>query len=161
MKLNRTGSNWTELERNKINENWRIIEGNYNDVIDKVSEEAFDKVVNSAKLNWKEPVDSFADLPSGASEGDTRMVRDSGKVYRFNGEVWQEIQQIDAGPVNELDARLTSQLADIVENRLKFVTYEMFGVVGDGVNDDGVQIKRAHDFANTHNLPVYNPYGEY
>lgn len=111
MKLNRTGSNWTELERNKINENWRIIESNYNDVVDKVSEEAFDKVVNSAKLNWKEPVDKYADLPSGASEGDTRMVRDSGKVYRFNGEVWQEIQQIDAGPVNELDDRLTTQLA--------------------------------------------------
>ena len=84
MKLNRTGSNWTELERNKINENWRIIESNYNDVVDKVSEEAFDKVVNSAKLNWKEPVDKYADLPSWASECDTRMVRDSGKVYRFN-----------------------------------------------------------------------------
>src|SRR5690625_1143928 len=113
MKLNRTGSNWTELERNKINENWRIIEGNYNDVVDKVSEEAFKKVVDSAKLNWKEPVDSFADLPSAASEGDTRMARDSGKVYRFNGEMWQEIQQIDAGPVNEVDRRLTEQLAQI------------------------------------------------
>lgn len=119
MKLNRTGSNWTELERNKINENWRIIEGNYNDVVDKVSEKALDKVVNSAKLNWKEPVDKYADLPSEASEGDTRMVRDSGKVYRFNGKVWQEIQQIDAGPVNELDARLTSQLENIEEEMFK------------------------------------------
>src|SRR5690625_3782279 len=128
MKLNRTGSNWTELERNKINENWRIIEGNYNDVVDKVSEEAFKKVVDSAKLNWKEPVDSFADLSSAASEGDTRMARDSGKVYRFNGEMWQEIQQIDAGPVNEVDRRLTEQLAQkatlLKENKTYYIGEE-------------------------------------
>src|SRR5690625_4107966 len=113
MKLNRTGSNWSEMERNKTNENWRIIEGNYNDVVDKVSEEAFEKVVDSAKLNWKEPVDSFADLPSAASEGDTRMARDSGKVYRFNGEMWQEIQQIDAGPVHEIGRAARSAGGDI------------------------------------------------
>src|SRR5690625_2082535 len=112
MKLNRTGSNWTGLERNKINENWSIIEGSYNDVVENVSEKAFEQVVDSAKLDWKEPVDSFNDLPSSASEGEARMVRDTGKVYRYNGSAWVEIQQIDAGPVNELDTRLTQQLAD-------------------------------------------------
>src|SRR5699024_2880857 len=113
MKLNRNASNWSELERNKTNENWDIIEGSYNGVVGKISDEVVGHLIDSAKLNWKEPVDSFADLPSAASEGDTRMARDTGKVYRFNGEVWQEIQQIDAGPVNELDERLTTQLADI------------------------------------------------
>lgn len=155
MKLNRTGSNWTELERNKINENWRIIEGNYNDVVDKVSEEAFDKVVNSAKLNWKEPVDKYADLPSEASEGDTRMVRDSGKVYRFNGEVWQEIQQIDAGPVNELDDRLTTQLAEI--DKVRFyespISRKSPGMYASYVDDDG------RKGVYTKLYPVFSDYG--
>lgn len=119
MKLNRTASNWTSLERNKINENWDIIEGlggKVDNIVDEISDEAFNKIVDSAKLNWKEPVDTVGDLPSGANEGDTRMARDSGKVYRYNGSNWQEIQQIDAGPVNEVDRRLTEQLAQITTN---------------------------------------------
>src|SRR5699024_7569777 len=112
MKLNRTGANWDRLERNKINENWDIIEGNYNNVVEKVSDEAYQEVVDAAKINWKEPVDSQNELPRNAEEGDTRQTRDTGKVYRYNGSAWVEIQQIDAGPVNELDTRLTQQLAD-------------------------------------------------
>lgn len=161
MKLNRTGSNWTELERNKINENWRIIEGNYNDVVDKVSEEAFDKVVNSAKLNWKEPVDKYADLPSEASEGDTRMVRDSGKVYRFNGEVWQEIQQIDAGPVNELDDRLTTQLAEIDDFQSSYLSARGKSITDDDrlivlTDDDGNRgfYTKLFKLAKEYNIPI-------
>lgn len=41
------------------------------------------------------------------------------------------------------------------------VNYKMFGVVGNGQNDDGVQIKAAHHFANQSNLPVVNVNGEY
>ncbi len=41
------------------------------------------------------------------------------------------------------------------------VNYRMFGAVGDGKNDDGVQIKRAHQFANEHNLPVVQMSGEF
>src|SRR5690625_4799311 len=120
MRLNRTSSSWTELERDKLNENWRIIEGlggKVDNIVDEISDEAFDKIVDSAKLDWKNPVDSFEDLPSSASEGETRMVRDTGKVYRFNGLVWQEIQQIDVSPINEVDSRLTTQLADTDEFR--------------------------------------------
>ncbi len=36
----------------------------------------------------------------------------------------------------------------------KYVTYEEFGAVGDGVTDDFVAIKNAHDYANEHGLPV-------
>src|SRR5690625_2415194 len=45
MKLNRTGSNWNRLERNKINENWGIIEKSVVDAEDALinSEEALDK----------------------------------------------------------------------------------------------------------------------
>ena len=36
----------------------------------------------------------------------------------------------------------------------KYVTYEEFGAVGDGVTDDFAAIKRAHDYANEMGLPV-------
>ena len=36
----------------------------------------------------------------------------------------------------------------------KFVTYLEFGAVGDGVTNDFAAIKKAHDYANEHNIPV-------
>ena len=115
MKLHRNGTNWNRDERNKTNDNWDEIEGNYNNVVENVSDKAFDKVVDSAKLNWKEPVNEFSDLPTDAQEGDTRMNRENGKVYRFNGEEWQEIQQIDPTFVNEVENRLSQRLDDYEE----------------------------------------------
>src|SRR5690625_3806985 len=112
MKLNRTGSNWTRTERNKINENWDILEGSYNDVAGEITDEVFKEIVDSARLDWKLPVDSFGDLPSEAGVGDTRMVRDTGKVYRFDGNSWNEIQDRDPTAINEIDDRLTKQLAE-------------------------------------------------
>ncbi|MBT4137180.1 MAG: hypothetical protein HOE48_04650 [Candidatus Latescibacteria bacterium] len=43
----------------------------------------------------------------------------------------------------------------------KAVNYKMFGAIGDGENNDGVQIKLAHEYANTHHVPVVNLSGEY
>src|SRR5699024_7984407 len=139
MKLNRIGSNWNRVTRNEINENWDTIEGNYNNVVENVSEKAFEQVVDLAKLDWKEPVDSFNDLPSSASEGEARMVRDTGKVYRYNGSAWVEIQQIDAGPVNELDTRLTQQLAETDQQRHfeSMVNRKEPGLMLTWVDDDG------------------------
>src|SRR5690625_4628007 len=120
MKLNRTGSNWNRLERNKINENWNIIEGSYNDVVGQITDEVVGNLIDSAKLDWKEPVDSFGDLPSRADEGDTRMVRSgdkAGKVYRFDGSNWVEIQEINPTPINEVDNRLTQQLVETDQQR--------------------------------------------
>ena len=42
-----------------------------------------------------------------------------------------------------------------------YVDYESFGTVGDGINDDGVQIKAAHNYANEHSLPVKVSSGNY
>src|SRR5699024_3641650 len=105
MKLHRNGTGWNREERNKTNENWDEIEGNYNNVVENVSEKAYDKVVDVAKLNWKEPVDAFEKLPSDAVEGETRMTRDTGKIYRFDGSGWQEIQEIDVTAINEVEER--------------------------------------------------------
>lgn len=124
MKLNRTPNPLDRNTRNSDNENWNIIEGEFkkvdntfgevndrvDNIIDEVSDDALKKVVDNAKLNWKEPVDNFNDLPSNAQIGDTRMDKSTGKVYRYDGANWVEIQQIDAGPVNELDSRISSQL---------------------------------------------------
>jgi hypothetical protein len=41
------------------------------------------------------------------------------------------------------------------------VNYKLFGAIGDGENDDGVQIKKAHDYANKTGLPVDNRSGEF
>src|SRR5690625_1149551 len=127
MKLNRTASNWTELERNKINENWDIIEGSYNslegefdNVIGTITDEVVGHLIDSAKLIWKEPVDTFEDLPASAEVGETRMVREADPegisyVYRYDGEKWEKIQEIDVTLVNEVDKRLTRQLAQITQ----------------------------------------------
>lgn len=97
--------------RNKINNNFEQLNKNINKAVEDISNKAFDQVVDKAKLNWKEPVSSSNSLPSNADEGDTRQARDTGKVFRFNGSAWVEIQQIDAGPVNEVDSRLSAELA--------------------------------------------------
>ena len=49
--------------------------------------------------------------------------------------------------------------AVLVEKRA--VNYAMFGAVGDGVQDDGVPIKRAHEYANKRGVPIVNRTGEY
>uniref|UniRef100_A0AAU8BBC3 Tail fiber n=1 Tax=Bacillus phage Adastra TaxID=3143958 RepID=A0AAU8BBC3_9CAUD len=41
------------------------------------------------------------------------------------------------------------------------VNYRQFGAKGDGVTDDGLYIKRAHEYANSVGLPVHNPSGEF
>ena len=123
MKLNRTDPFWDRQSMNEINKNWDTIENNYNSVVEKVSDEAFDKIIDVSKLNWKDPVDYVENLPSNASEGDTRMVRYNGVVYRYDGSAWKDIQEIDVGPVNEVDSRLSSQLAQTMKfkNQTLFV----------------------------------------
>lgn len=43
----------------------------------------------------------------------------------------------------------------------KAVNYRMFGAVGDGDHDDGVQIRLAHEYANRHKVPVVNRSGAF
>ncbi len=62
----------------------------------------------------------------------------------------------DGGSVINLNSGLQAILVPVDS-----VNYKQFGAVGDGVNDDGVQIKNAHNFANEHDLPVVNESGEY
>ena len=123
MELNRTPNELDRNARNKENENWDKIEGNLekignsvNDFIGTVTSEVVNELVDKAKLDWKEPVNNFNSLPTNAEVGETRMTKDNGNVYRYNGTDWEYIQQIDAGPVNELDSRLTSQLNETAQD---------------------------------------------
>jgi hypothetical protein len=87
---------------------------NFNNAVETVSNKAFDKVVAAAKIEWLPPVNTFNDLETtypDVVEGKTVMTRDSGKVYRFDGDNWIEIQDIDPSVINEVDNRLSSQLA--------------------------------------------------
>src|SRR5690625_1733356 len=137
MKLNRTGSNWTERERNKINENWDIIEGSYNDVVGQITDEVVGHLIDSARLDWKEPVDTVEDLPADAEVGETRMVREADPdgisyVYRYDGEKWEKIQAIDVTLVNEVDSRLTRQLA---QNKQYTIDASILGVSADNLDN--------------------------
>jgi len=56
--------------------------------------------------------------------------------------------------------KMNSGLSAILIN-VQSVNYKMFGAVGDGKNDDSIQIKAAHIYAGKLNLPVHNYTGEY
>lgn len=62
----------------------------------------------------------------------------------------------DGGSVIALQKGLIAELFNISS-----VNYKLFGAVGDKKNDDGVQIKAAHHYANTHRIPVINLSGEF
>lgn len=43
----------------------------------------------------------------------------------------------------------------------KTVNYKMFGAKGDGINNDAIQISKAHQYANSKDIPIVNYKGEY
>lgn len=64
-------------------------------------------------------------------------------------------------PEEEIGVILLNNKLYAVLVNVSGVNYQMFGAVGDGINDDGVQIKLAHTYANRENIPVINQSGEY
>lgn len=109
-------TSWDRDNRNNMQDNFIELYGVVNDIVGTITDEVYEQIIDGSKLDWKEPVDSFADLPTGAVEGETRMTRERGIIYRFNGTEWKEIQEIDATAINEVDSRLSSQLSQTVIN---------------------------------------------
>ncbi len=77
-----------------------------------------------------------------------------GALYRVR-EPGDELQPNEADVI----ALQNGLVAVLLESEA--VNYRMFGAVGDGDNDDGVQIRLAHEYANRHGVPVINPTGEF
>jgi len=78
------------------------------------------------------------------------------------GEALYRIQKFsDELPPNGADviALKNGLVAMLLESQA--VNYRMFGAVGDGENDDGVQIRQAHEYANRRRIPVVNLSGEF
>lgn len=55
--------------------------------------------------------------------------------------------------VDEIQAQTNAQLLETIQN-LGYVTYEMFGALGDGVTDDFDSIKKCHDYANANKVAI-------
>ena len=77
-----------------------------------------------------------------------------GAVYRIE-KLSEETQPNDADVI----ALKNGLVAVLQENEA--VNYKMFGTVSDGVHDDGVQIKLAHQYANEHQTSIVNLSGEF
>lgn len=77
-----------------------------------------------------------------------------GALYRIRK--LSEDLQPNGGDVIALKDGLAAVL---LENEA--VNYRMFGAIGDGEHDDGVEIKLAHEYAALHQIPIVNLSGEY
>jgi len=125
--------------------NWESLNDNFKTIardLNNLSGDVLASVIDGAKLTWQEPVDTFADLATvypEAEEGWTVYVRNSGvngETYRYDGSSWLKIQDFDATAINEVDSRLTSQLAEKANKIRVVVNVEDFGAKGDGVTND-------------------------
>ncbi len=65
-------------------------------------------------------------------------------------------ENLDEGELLALKRGLTAKLANVDQ-----VNYKTFGTKSDGKNDDGVQIRKAHNYANKYNLPIVNLFGDF
>lgn len=65
-------------------------------------------------------------------------------------------QMVDYGSIIPLKGNLVAELVNV-----STLNYKLFGALGDGKNDDGLQIKATHNYANANQIPVINPNGEY
>lgn len=179
MKLNRAGTQWDRLERNKTNENWEIIEGSASKLEDdfenfkeSVTDEVVDQLVDFSKLDWKEPVDSFADLPGNDPVGTVRQVlepTDDGvnMMYRKYEDSWKVVQEYDATAINEVDSRLSARLATTLQDlhergiNVQQPPFPLLPVLGDG-SDETDKINNIISVAHQYNIEkVIFPIGVY
>jgi hypothetical protein len=95
--------------------------------------------ISYTKTNWQ-------DLPTKATplSADNLNKIENGIADSVNG------VNTNAHDIAELQTRISQ----ITSGGLGYVSYEMFDAVLDGVHDDSVAVLSAHQYANSHNVPV-------
>lgn len=77
------------------------------------------------------------------------------------GALYHVLRPLEGMQPNDGDIIALSNELVAVLLESKAVNYRMFGAVGDGDNDDGVQIKLAHEYACRRRVPIVNTTGEF
>lgn len=170
LNLNRTENDIDRIQRQRINQNWTMIENNFNNVVQVIGDKAFEEIVDTARLVWQEPVDTFADLATtypnpeiGWAAWTREVVGGVSKAYRFNGTAWVLQQEFNGDAINEVDSRLSER----IENNENTINHTGIDVLnppapqvaakGDGVTDDTVALQ---NLVNT-NRHIKVPTGKY
>lgn len=106
---------WDRDMRKAIDKNFDELYDIRKLAIDEAISDIKPDVIKEAALKWQEPVDTVDDIDNikTPQDGFTVMERKNGGVYRYNGSDWEKIQEIDVGPVNEVDNRLSNELRNI------------------------------------------------
>ena len=104
--------------RNDVNHNFKELYDDFRDVVDLVTKEAYDQIIEGSRINWDKMVDSVGDLPSDAVEGDARGVKSDNKIYRFDGNEWVAIGELSLNPISEVDDRMTDTVLGINNNTI-------------------------------------------
>lgn len=155
-------SNWEQLNENfnQVGNDFEEQKVRIDGIVEEVTVTLKDQIIDDVKINWLSPVDTFANLSTvypGASEGDTAMVRSDGKIYRWNGTIWKEIQDIDPTAINATETRLLNENSK-VNAKISWTNVKSFGAKGDGITDDSAAIKAAF---NSTVEALYFPEGTY
>ncbi|WP_248499296.1 glycoside hydrolase family 55 protein, partial [Staphylococcus aureus] len=100
-------------------------------IVNEITTELSTDIIDSAKINWLSPVDTFLDLEGTyptPQEGEAAQTLDDNKTYRYDGSNWKFIQQFGSGPFSDVYKKLGEQKY--------YVSVKDFGAKGDGVTDD-------------------------
>jgi len=81
---------------------------------------------------------------------------EAGDGGRAEYHIVKSSEKSDEGELITLKNGLAAQLVNVSR-----VNYKMFGTKSDGKNDDGIQIRAAHNYANKKDIPVENLLGSY
>lgn len=107
---------WNRENRLNMNSNFTELYEGVDNISGKITDEIYEEIKDGVKLEWTEHVDSLNDLPSNPIQGTTVMISgqgsDYGKVFRYSGSEWVEIQKLNPDAIIAMETRLQSEIDD-------------------------------------------------